>query len=101
MEAKAAPSGIALLKKVREHVKKGTYILVKHALERQKERSIRLPDVLYVLEHGRHEQEKDEYNLKMQAWKHAIRGITVNGMDLRIIVAFQREMVIITVMKVD
>jgi len=101
MELKTALAGTGLLKKVRDHVKNGTYILMKHAMERQKERDIRLPDVLYVLEHGRYEKEKDDFNIKMQAWKYAIRGNTANRIDLRIIVAFQKEMVIITVMRVD
>ena len=100
MEANKPLKGTALLKKVRDHLTKGTYILVKHAIERQKERNIRLPDVLYVLEHGKHEQEKDEFNIKLQAWKYAIRGDTADRIDLRVIVAFQKEMVIITVMKI-
>jgi hypothetical protein len=90
---------IDLLVKIKDHIQKGTYILVKHAIERQEERCIRLPDVLRVLEHGRHERDKDIFDLKRQAWKHAIRGKTINGIDLRIIIAFQNEMVIITVIK--
>jgi hypothetical protein len=55
MESTEVLAGTSLLKKVRDHVKNGTYLLVNHAIERQNERDIRLPDVLYVLEHGRHE----------------------------------------------
>lgn len=97
----AKTTDLDLLRKIREHVQKGTYILVKHAIERQQERSIMLPDVLRVLEHGRHEREKDIYDVKRQVWKHAIRGKTINGIDLRVVVAFQREMVIITVIRID
>lgn len=89
-----------LLNKIKEHVQKGTYVLVKHAIERQEERKIRLPDVLSVLEHGRHEREKDVFDVKRQGWKYAIRGKTINGVELRIIIAFQGPMVIITVMVV-
>jgi len=99
MKAKTADSD--LLKKIRAHVQRGTYILAKHAIKRQEERRIRLPDVLRVLEHGRHEQEKDVFDVKRQTWKHAIRGKTINGVNLRVIVALKNEMVVITVINVD
>jgi len=90
-----------ILKKVKEHIRNGTYILREHAIERQKQRLIRLPDVLRVLEYGRHEIEKDIFDMKNQLWKHAIRGRAVNGIDLRVIVAFHERMAIITVIKVN
>lgn len=95
------PTSIEILKKIREHVKNGTYILREHAIQRQKERLVRLPDVLHVLEHGRHEFDKDIFDLKNQHWKHAIRGKTVDRVDLRIIVAFHKKLAIITVIKVN
>lgn len=98
---KTIKNDVDLLKKVRDHVQNGTYVLVKHAIERQTERSIKLPDVLRVLEYGRHEREKDSFDLKNQKWKYSIRGKTINGIELRVIVAFQDEMVIITVMRVE
>ena len=98
MTAKKADSDI--LKKVRDHVRKGTYILVKHAIQRQEERGINLPDVLRILEHGRHEKNMDSFDVKNQSWKYAIRGKTISGIDLRVVVAFQQEMVIITVIRI-
>ena len=89
-----------ILQRVKEHVRNGTYVLVKHALERQLQKKIDLVGVLRVLSHGRHEKEKDEFDVKNQKWKHAIRGKTIDGIDLRVIVAFQEAMVIITVMRV-
>jgi hypothetical protein len=96
---KTEKADIDVLRRAREHVRKGTYILVKHAMERQEERGISLPDVLRVLEYGRHEKNIDIFDVKNQCWKHAIRGKTINGIDLRVIVAFQKEMVIITVIR--
>ena len=89
-----------LLKKVKEHVRNKTYFLAKHALERQIERQINLPEIIYVLEHGKREQTKDTFDVKRQLWKYAIRGKTSNAINLRVIVAFEEAMVIITVMKV-
>lgn len=93
-------TGVALLNRIREHVKKGTYILVKHAIARQIERQINLPQVLHVLEHGIHEEQKDHFDIGRQAWKYAVRGKTIEGIEIRVIVAFEEEMVIITVMKI-
>lgn len=92
-------TAVDVLRRAREHVRRGTYILVKHAIERQGERGIGLPDVLRVLEYGRHEKNMDIFDVKNQCWKHAIRGKTINGIDLRVIVAFHNEMVIITVIR--
>ncbi len=86
-----------ILQQVKQHVRNGSYILREHALERQVARHVRLPDVLYVLENGQHEQEKDIFDVKNQRWKHAIRGKTINGMDLRVVVAFHEKMAIITI----
>jgi hypothetical protein len=99
MNAKKTDTDI--LQKVKEHVRNGTYILREHAIERQNERCIRLPDVLRVLEYGRHEKEKDIFSVKYQCWKHAIRGKTVNGVDLRVIVTFHEKMAIITVIRIQ
>ena len=90
-----------VLRMVKLHIKNGTLLLAKHAIDRQKERGIRLPEVLYVLERGRHEREKDLYSVKKQLWKHAIRGKTIDGLDLRVIVAFDKKMVIITVIRIN
>jgi hypothetical protein len=88
-----------LLKKVREHVQKGTYFLSQHAMDRRTERAINLPDILFVLEFGSREKDKDSFDTKRQAWKYAIRGKTTRGIDVRVIVAFEEAMVIITVMR--
>ena len=90
----------SILKKIKEHLRKGTYILSEHAVTRQKERLVRLTDILYVLEFGRHEQDKDIFDVKYQHWKHAIRGRTVDNVDLRVIIAFHEKLAIITIMRV-
>jgi predicted RNA-binding protein len=99
MNAKKAD--VDVLRKVKEHVRNGTYLLREHAIERQTKHRVNLPDVLRVLEHGRHEKEKDIFEVKNQQWKHAIRGKTINGVDLRVIVAFHEKMAIITVIRID
>ena len=90
-----------ILKKIKDHIRNGTYILREHAIKRQEHRQVRLPDVLRVLEHGRHESEKDIFDVKNQRWKYAINGRTVNGTNLRVIVAFHEKMAIITVIRIN
>ena len=88
-----------LLGKIIEHLQEGSYIVSMHALERQNQRLVDLKSVLYVLKNGTHEKDKDLFDVKRQMWKYAIRGKTLDGINLRIIVAFEKEMVIITVMR--
>ena len=88
-----------LLGKIIQHLQEGSYIVSMHALERQNQRLVDLKSVLYVLKNGIHEKDKDLFDVKRQMWKYAIRGKTLDGINLRIIVAFEKEMVIITVMR--
>ncbi|MFV0341214.1 MAG: DUF4258 domain-containing protein [Parachlamydiaceae bacterium] len=73
----------------------------RHARIRQEERCIDLPDVLFVLKNGYHEKRKSSFDEVFQVWKYAIRGSTLDGIDIRIIVSFDDDgMLIITVMHV-
>lgn len=89
-----------LLAKIRKYIDTGKYRLSKHAIKRQNEREINLPKVLYVLRHGFHEESKTLFDTKFQTWKFAIRGKTIDGIDARVIVAFEDDMIIITVIRV-
>ena len=93
---------INLLAKVKACIDSGNYILTKHALDRQKERSTNLPETLYVLKNGYEEKRKTHFDKNQNTWKYAIRGKTlIDEIDARIIVAFdESEMLIITVMQV-
>jgi hypothetical protein len=81
-------------------LQKGTYIVSAHALERQNQRLLDLKDVLYVLKTRSREENKDLFDTKRQLWKYAIKGKTTERVMIRIIVAFEEEMVIITAMRI-
>jgi hypothetical protein len=51
------------------------------------------------LKNGNREEEKELFDVKKQMWKYAIRGKTIDGVNLRVIVAFEEEMIIITVVR--
>ena len=73
----------------------------KHALDREAERRIILSDVVYVLKNGYHEKQKTSFDEVFLTWKYAIRGKTLDNLDIRVIIAFAADgMLIITVMHV-
>lgn len=90
-----------LFPKIRDCLDKGFYRQSKHAIERELERKIDLPDVLYVLKNGYREKHKTSFDEVFQTWKYAVRGKTLDEIDIRIIIAFDDiGMMIITVMHV-
>lgn len=90
-----------LFSKIRSCIDQGIYRQSKHAIERELEREITLPDVLYVLKNGYHEKQKTSFDEVFQTWKYAIRGKTIDKIDIRIIIAFDEDgMMIITVMRI-
>ena len=94
---------VNLLTEIKACLDSGNYILTKHALDRQRERSINLMETLYVLRNGHEEKRKTYFDKDQNAWKYAIKGKTlIEEIDARIIVAFdERQMLIITVMQVS
>ena len=96
----AALKSNELLKKIKELVQKGSYIVSEHALQRQNERLVDLKSVLYVLKNGHCDTEKDLFDVKRQTWKYAIRGKTIDGVNLRIIICLEEKLIIITVVRI-
>ncbi len=75
----------------------GRYLDTRHSLERQQEREITRPEVVYILRCGFHEKKKDKFDSRYQVWNYAIRGKTLDKRELRIIVSFdESNMLIIT-----
>jgi hypothetical protein len=104
---KRPPKRTDLLKAIRDAIDAGRYRDMVHALERQDQRQITRPDCLHVLRTGYHEARKDEYREEYGAWNHAIRGKTVDGRDVRVVVSFEQAtgesgevLLIITVVEV-
>lgn len=89
-----------LLKRVRSAVESGDYLDTRHATDRKNERGISRLEIEYVLKNGWHEKKKDKFEEGYDSWKYAMRGKTIDKKDLRIIIAFQNKMLIITAMEV-
>jgi hypothetical protein len=81
---------------VRSNIELGTYRDTRHAAQRKEERSTTLLEILHVLKRGHHEKRKDEFKLEYGDWNYAIRGKTVDQRELRVVVTFVSEMLVIT-----
>lgn len=91
-----------LLKVIRMYATSGNFLDTRHATDRQGERLITRPEILYVLRHGWHEKGKDKYDGQYNAWNYAVRGMTVDSRKLRVVVSFDRDcLLIITAMDLD
>lgn len=75
---------IDVLKKARECVDTGCYYDTSYALLRKKQRQTSLTHVLYVLRHGYHEKQKDQYKLEHGDWTYSIRGKTIDEKEIRV-----------------
>ena len=92
-----------LLEVVRACIERGKYRDTTHALQRQKEKKIILTEIIQVLNTGRHEKAKDRFDESYDEWNYAIRGLTRDGLDMRVIVSFEglKGLLIITAFYIE
>jgi hypothetical protein len=88
----------ALMNIARECIRLGKYRDTMHAAQRREQRQIPLPEILHVLNTGRHEKAKDRFDEAFHEWNYAIRGQTLDEQDLRVIISFDgaRGLLLIT-----
>jgi hypothetical protein len=83
-----------VLAEVRRLVGEGHWHIDDHAVARMRERGITSPEIEYVLETGFHEIGKDQY--VSGETRHAIRGKTKDGKELRLPVVFEGDLFVVT-----
>ncbi len=89
---------VEIAKKIKNCLINRQYKQSLHALERIDKRKVTFQDVLFVLENGRREEAKDSYDEAFQNWKYAIRGKTLEDIEIRVIIVISEDnIVIITV----
>lgn len=88
-----------LLAKVRSAVANGRYRILPHARLRCTERDVAAADLELALTTGRHVLRRDRYETVHQAWSYCFEGATIDGDDLRVVVAFEDWMLIVTVVR--
>lgn len=92
---------------LKQTIKLGNYVFLKHAKQRQVERYISDLVVLNILEgkegyNRKRNKLKDQFKNGNQDWNYCIEGIDVDAKKIRIIVSFVDElMLIITVIRLD
>ncbi len=79
-----------LIDKLKHAIRKGNLKYSLHAEIRMRERQIIKLEVEYVLKNGFHEKQKDSFNTEFESWDYAIKGKTIDGKKLRIIVGFEK-----------
>ena len=99
---KRPPKAKAILQTISLAVTDGLVLYSNHANERMLERGIIKPEVELILTEGHHEAKKDQFNEVFQAWDYAIKGKTVDGRVLRIVVALvQPNVFVVTTIDLD
>lgn len=90
-----------VLRRVRDAVSTGEYRILPHARQRCTERSVSVPDIENALEAGHHVPRRDRYDEPYSAWSYCFEGPTVDGEALRVVVAFEDWMLVVTVVRLD
>ncbi|HEX4840014.1 MAG TPA: DUF4258 domain-containing protein, partial [Rhabdochlamydiaceae bacterium] len=88
-----------ILEMIKKSIHSRNFRFSKHAINRGVERAISFKDALDVLKNGFHNEKKTSFDPRRRIWKYAIEGITNDAIDVRVIVAFESGMVIITIIR--
>ena len=74
---------VELMIEVRRHIQIGNYRLSDHVVERLGQRALELSNLIFVLLNGVHEENMTLFDTKRHTWKYAVRGKTLEGVELR------------------
>jgi hypothetical protein len=86
----------------RQAAEDGHLLYSSHANERMAQRNIIKPEVEYILSNGHHEARKDKFNKEFESWDYAIKGKTIDGRNLRIIIAIiSPNVLVVTAIDLD
>ena len=67
-------------------------------MARKGERGVNRLEIAQVLICGKHEKSRDRFEARHNSWSYSIRGSTVDERELRVVIGFENEyLVIITV----
>ncbi len=94
-------AGDELLARVRGAVATGCYRILPHARRRCSEREVTAPHIEQVLETGHRVPRRDRFAPSEQDWSYCFEGRTVDGARLRVVVAFDQWMLVVTVVRLE
>lgn len=94
-----------LFQMIRRSLEERSYYFTAHAMLRSEQRvGLNRFQILRILAGSTkyHESRKDTYSDEFEAWNYSIRGTTLDGDDVRIIISFdENSLLIITVINLD
>ena len=90
-----------LFAQVAQSVTEGTYVILPHARQRCTERDVAAPDIEEALSKGRYTPRRDRYDEDLCSWSYCFEGRAVDGDRLRVVVAFEDWMLVVTVVRLD
>jgi hypothetical protein len=88
-----------LLERVGEAVRSGRYRILPHARQRCGEREVSAPDIENALEQGHPVARRDRFETGTSDWSYCFEGPSVDGNPLRVVVAFEGWMLVVTVVR--
>lgn len=88
-----------LSKRVAEAIATGRYRILPHARQRCTEREVSAPDIANALERGHPVPRRDRDDEGPASWSYCFEGPTVEEEPLRIVVAFEAWMLVVTVVR--
>lgn len=90
-----------LFARVARSVVSGDYVILPHARQRCTERDVAAPDIEEALSKGRHTPRRDRFDEDHRSWSYCFEGRSVDEVPLRVIVAFEGKMLVVTVVRLD
>ena len=90
-----------LAQKVHDAVALGRYRILPHARQRCTERDVAAADIEHVLEAGHRAKVRDRFDEPRAAWSYCFEGKAIDGDDLRVVVAFEDWMLVVTVIRLN
>ncbi len=90
-----------LLDLVAQAVATGRYRILPHARQRCSERDVSAADIEAALENGRHVPKRDRFDEGHGSWSYCFEGRSVDDDSLRVVVAFEDWMLVVTVVLLD
>jgi len=92
---------VELIKLVAAAVASGKYRILPHARKRCTERDVSAPDIECALENGHPVPRRDRFDPIVEDWSYCFEGRTVDEDALRVVVAFDGWMLVVTVVRLD
>ena len=88
-----------LLKRVKDEISFGSYVILPHARVRCTERDVSAADIEYALEKGKRIKSRDRFDEALERWSYCFEGKSLDQERLRVIVSFINKLAIVTVVK--